>query len=71
MGYHEICLNINNGWTKVKGDECTVGPYAYNDNQWIGYDDLETVKVKVKFSTYSSIAYILTYQRICLQFILP
>jgi hypothetical protein len=48
MGYHEICLNIkNNGWNKVKGDKCTVGPHAYKGNQWVGYDDLETVKIKV------------------------
>ena len=50
MGYHEICLNIkNNGWTKVKGSKCTVGPHAYKGNQWVGYDDLETVKIKVRF----------------------
>ena len=48
MGYHEICLNIkNNGWTKVKGSECTVGPHAYKGNQWVGYDDLDAVKIKV------------------------
>ena len=48
MGYHEICLNIkNNGWNKVKGDKCTVGPHAFKGNQWVGYDDLETVKIKV------------------------
>ena len=48
MGYHEICLNIKDkGWTKVKGDECIVGPHAYMGDQWVGFDDLETVKIKV------------------------
>lgn len=24
-----------------------MGPYAYKDNQWVGYDDEEFVKLKV------------------------
>ena len=48
MGYHEICVNLKtNGWTKVEGSDCTVGPHAYKGNQWVGFDDLETVKTKV------------------------
>ena len=48
MAYYEICLNIkNNGWLSVKGDDCTVGPYAYKGNQWVGYDDESSVKIKV------------------------
>ena len=49
-------MNIkNNGWTKVKGSKCTVGPHAYKGNQWVGYDDLETVRIKVIFKLFSSI----------------
>jgi len=49
MAYYEVCLNIqDNGWTKVAGDDCTVGPYAYKDNQWVGYDDMNAIEIKVK-----------------------
>merc|ERR1711904_4510 len=50
MGYHEICRNLKTkGWTKVEGDECTVGPHAYKGDQLVGYDDLETVAVKMDY----------------------
>jgi len=49
LGYYEICLNLKNGWTEVKGSSCTVGPYAYKGNQWVGYDSLESVKYKMEY----------------------
>ena len=45
----QICLNLKNGWTEVKGSSCTVGPYAYKGNQWVGYDSLESVKYKMDY----------------------
>lgn len=26
-----------------------MGPYAFKDNQWVGYDDEEFVKIKVHY----------------------
>ena len=50
MGYYEICLNVlENNWKKVEGSERTVGPYAYKGDQWVGFDDLEIVKVKMSY----------------------
>jgi chitinase len=39
----QVCLN---GWTTVQNDECKV-PYDYSGDQWVGYDDVESVKTKV------------------------
>jgi len=49
LGYYEICLYLKQGWTKVKGADCTVGPYAYKGNQWVGYDDIDAVKFKMNY----------------------
>ena len=50
LAYFEICDNIvNKGWTRVKGPDCVVGPYAYKGDQWVGYDDPESIKYKMEF----------------------
>lgn len=39
LGYNEICEFLKHGgWTIVRHEEHRV-PYAYKDNQWVGYDD--------------------------------
>lgn len=44
----QICDKIQNrGWTVVKDEEGRMGPYAYHDDQWVGFDDQETIKRKV------------------------
>jgi chitinase len=50
----EICKYVKNeNWTRVWSRDHQV-PYAYKDLQWVGYDDEESVKVKVtkKFVLY-------------------
>ena len=49
LGYYEICQFLKEGWTKVQTPDCVVGPYAYKDNQWVGYDDVEAVKFKMNY----------------------
>lgn len=34
-------------WNVEQPKPRAMGPYAYNDNQWVGYDDEEFVKLKV------------------------
>lgn len=47
LSYTEICLNVkNNGWTEV--DDAS-GPYAYNSNQWAGYDTVRSAKEKAQY----------------------
>lgn len=48
LAYYEICHRIKTeGWT-VNGPSVQVGPYAYKDDQWVSYDDKETIRRKVQ-----------------------
>ncbi|CAL1277038.1 unnamed protein product [Larinioides sclopetarius] len=44
LGYNEICRDM--GWTEVF-DESIQAPYAYNGNQWVGYDNVKSIGIKV------------------------
>ena len=47
LAYYEICHSIKTeGWT-VAGPTAQVGPYAYKNNQWVSFDDKETIRKKV------------------------
>jgi chitinase len=46
--YYEICTLLQNGWTRVYNTEQQV-PYVYNGNQWIGYDDTQSLTQKANY----------------------
>ncbi|RNA03844.1 chitotriosidase-1 isoform X1 [Brachionus plicatilis] len=47
----EICKYLKeDNWTRAWSGEHQV-PYAYKKNQWVGYDDSESVKIKVNYVT--------------------
>ncbi|CAL7949852.1 unnamed protein product [Xylocopa violacea] len=49
IGYNELCLYLkNNDWHVVRDEQQGV-PYAYKDNQWISYDDAQSIQRKVEF----------------------
>ncbi|MCL4139090.1 UNVERIFIED_CONTAM: hypothetical protein GTU68_024012 [Idotea baltica] len=48
VAYFEICMNQRNGGWKVMRDEA-LGAYMSKDENWIGYDDEESIKQKVDF----------------------
>uniref|UniRef100_UPI00358DEECE chitotriosidase-1-like isoform X2 n=1 Tax=Myxine glutinosa TaxID=7769 RepID=UPI00358DEECE len=52
LAYYEICQYLFSGWTRVR-IEGEKAPYAYSGNQWVGYDDQESVteKVSVRLQT--------------------
>ncbi|KAL3284612.1 hypothetical protein HHI36_018766 [Cryptolaemus montrouzieri] len=50
LAYYEICENIkSNDWTVVQPNEEAMGPYAYKDNQWVGFDDENIVRRKSEY----------------------
>ncbi|XP_073847079.1 probable chitinase 10 [Musca autumnalis] len=49
MGYNEICQLSKSGYN-FKFDDAHGVPYAYNDNQWIGFDDAKSIAMKVQLA---------------------
>ncbi|KAA0201540.1 hypothetical protein HAZT_HAZT005433 [Hyalella azteca] len=50
LAYYEICDRVRNGgWTVVKDPEGRMGPYAYSGDQWVSYDDVETIRKKAQY----------------------
>ena len=48
--YNEICVNVvSKEWTKVSDTTGSMGPYAYNGNQWVGYDDISMASKKAQY----------------------
>ncbi|XP_026329984.1 probable chitinase 10 isoform X2 [Hyposmocoma kahamanoa] len=49
LAYYEICYRVKNlRWKTGRQDKA--GPYAYSDNQWVGYDDPKSIKEKVEWA---------------------
>lgn len=50
LSYYEICDNTKrNGWTVVRDLENNIGPYAFDKNQWVSFNDVENVRTKGKY----------------------
>ncbi|XP_021358847.1 probable chitinase 10 [Mizuhopecten yessoensis] len=48
LAYFEICQNLQNGWTQKWHQQHQV-PYAYYDDEWVGYDDIRSVTIKANY----------------------
>nr|APA05227.1 chitinase [Tetranychus cinnabarinus] len=49
LAYYEICQGLLlNKWTREWDDETKV-PYAYYKDQWVGYEDEESIRFKMEF----------------------
>ncbi|XP_037825720.1 acidic mammalian chitinase-like [Lucilia sericata] len=48
MGYNEIC-SLEKEWSYEWATDYGV-PFIYNSNQWIGYDNVQSLELKVKFA---------------------
>ncbi|CAH4032079.1 unnamed protein product [Pieris brassicae] len=49
LSYYEICYRVKNLRWKTSRQE-KAGPYAYSDNQWVGYDDPKSITEKVEWA---------------------
>ncbi|PNF23034.1 hypothetical protein B7P43_G09842 [Cryptotermes secundus] len=50
LAYYEICENLqSDGWKVEHPNRNAMGPYAYKGNQWVGYDDIDIVKLKSQY----------------------
>ncbi|KAJ8962576.1 hypothetical protein NQ318_000969 [Aromia moschata] len=50
LGYNEICeTQLEGGWTIVWDDE-QKNPYTYKGDQWIGYDNVESIILKAEYA---------------------
>ncbi|XP_051162788.1 uncharacterized protein LOC127282535 isoform X2 [Leptopilina boulardi] len=50
LAYYEICENVEKDeWEVVQPNPEAMGPYAFKDNQWVGYDDENIVRVKAQY----------------------
>ncbi|KAI5633063.1 glycosyl hydrolases family 18 domain-containing protein [Phthorimaea operculella] len=49
LAYYEICYRVKNLRWKT-GRQEKAGPYAYSDNQWVGYDDPKSIAEKVEWA---------------------
>jgi chitinase len=48
LGCNEICQMVRSGWTRV-WEPSQLVPYAFNGNQWVGYDDTESIRYKLQY----------------------
>jgi chitinase len=50
IGYNEVCEYMKqSGWNEVY-DDTYVSYYMYRDNQWLDYDDTDTLQIKTKYA---------------------
>lgn len=48
LAYFEICTRLSNGWTRG-WDAQGLCPYAYHDDQWVGYEDAISIRSKIEY----------------------
>jgi chitinase len=50
LAYYEICEYVKSqDWELVQPDPDAMGPYAYKDNQWVGFDDDAIARKKAAY----------------------
>lgn len=49
LSYFEICeMELNEGW--YRHEDAVGSPYLVNGNQWVGFDDEQSIRKKVKWA---------------------
>ncbi|GAB6023612.1 Chitinase 5 [Chamberlinius hualienensis] len=49
LAYYEICDYIQKGGWNVKYDSVGKCPYMYKDLNWVGYEDADSIKIKLDY----------------------
>lgn len=52
MSYYEICEltgSESNGWRVIRDRQGRTGPYAFHNDQWVSYDDVDDVRRKAQY----------------------
>lgn len=49
LNYNEVCKMLNEEKWIVKRDDHYKVPYTFKSNQWVSYDDIQSIKDKVEF----------------------
>lgn len=50
LAYYEICERIQkNGWNVVRDKKGRMGPYAYQKDQWVSFDDALMIRHKSEY----------------------
>ncbi|GAB0090565.1 Glyco_hydro_18 domain-containing protein [Sergentomyia squamirostris] len=61
LNYIEICeKQMEGGWTTIFDNDQKV-PYSYKGNQWIGYDNKESVKLKTEYAISRGLGGVMIY----------
>ncbi|XP_058453659.1 endochitinase-like [Malaya genurostris] len=60
MAFYEICKRIQNSWT-INRDGTGKVPFISQNDQWIGYDDIESLELKVNLVKQKGLAGIMIY----------
>lgn len=47
LAYYEICDRIKSQTWTVNNRNPSMGPFAYKNDQWVGYEDIYSIKEKV------------------------
>ncbi|KAG8041476.1 hypothetical protein G9C98_002769, partial [Cotesia typhae] len=50
LGYNEICKALKEGGWNVYFDRERKAPWAHKENQWVGFDNVESIKAKALFA---------------------
>lgn len=56
LGYNEICEYIRQGGWNIRRENQQHVPFAVNGNQWVGYDDVQSVREKCNYANRMNLA---------------
>lgn len=62
LSLYEICLYQQSGWIATTDPTKTMGPYAHNNYEWVGWDDVDMAIVKVQYAMSRNLGGIMVWE---------